>query len=57
MKYLITYLSLTKKSPVKTYVEAESSGQAVLDAIDEIEDCGPIVGATPVKSETKSYVL
>lgn len=51
MKYLITYLSLTKKVPVKSYTEAESSGQAVLNAIDEIKDCGPIVGATPVKSE------
>lgn len=51
MKYLITYLSLTKKVPTKSYIEAESSGQAVLNAIDEIKDCGPIVGATPVKFE------
>ncbi len=53
MKYLITYLSSTNGVPRKAYIEAESSGQAALNAIDEIKDCGQIVGAAPVKPETE----
>lgn len=49
MRYLITYLSLTKNVPLQASIEAASSGQAVLAAMEEIEDCGPIVGTKPIK--------
>lgn len=46
MRYSVVYLSRTKKKPVRTCIEEETSGMAVDTVIDEIEDCGEIVGVT-----------